>query len=87
MACLVVMKFAACKALLRQLPRRADGRRITVALLTGSVKGKQRRQVLSELDSGELSLVRAPLLLNIQPAVLRNHETSQGLVCEALSPL
>lgn len=45
--------------LLRQLPRRADGRRVSVALLTGSVKGKQRRGILAELASGELSLVRA----------------------------
>ena len=46
------------QALLEKLPRRADGRRVTVALLTGSVKGKQRRGILAELASGELSLVR-----------------------------
>ena len=45
------------QALLEKLPRRADGRRVTVALLTGSVKGKQRRGILAELASGELSLV------------------------------
>lgn len=47
--------------LLARLPRRSDGRKITAALLTGSVKGKQRSGILAELASGELSLVRTSL--------------------------